>query len=628
MERSRIDVLLERLIGLLVLAVLLVGPLATGLVRSQDFVWVIGLTASAVGLWILRIWISPEHRVLFPPICYAVLAFVGYAAWRYTQAPIEYIARQELLRILVYAGIFFVFLNNLHRQDATQRVSIALLVLAMLISFYAVYQFLTRSEYVWNFVRPHGYEGRASGTYINPNHLAGFLEMILPIGVALVLAGRFNVLSKVLLGYASLVVLVGLGLTISRAGWGAAGVGILFLLGLYLVAYTENWMPALLAACCLGGLGIALFLVARKADAGQNRLTELRSTYDVRYRIWPAAVMVWEENFWFGGGPDHFDDRYRKYRAASDQLVGRPGKAHNDYLNALADWGVVGVGLISTALLCLVWGVVRSWKYLQRSTNELGSARQSTRAAIALGTSAGLVAILAHSVYDFNMHIPANAITAITLMAILTGFIRYSTERYWVSGVAWMRILVSLPFVAGLAYLGPQGWRLYRESEQLAAAAAIKVMSPERLNHLKAAFGVDDRNAKTAYAIGEHFWKESSDGGDGYEEKAKEALGWFERAQALNPLDPGPLIRIGMCLDWLERKTEALPYFEKALALDPNGFNTVGHMGWHYFQVENYVEAKKWFDKSVGLYWHENPLAFTYLKLIEKKLADKAPVKP
>ncbi len=624
MERSRIDVLLEGVIGLLVLAVLMIGPLATGLVRPQDFVWAMGLTALAVGLWVLRIWISPEHRVLFPPICYAVLAFVGYAVWCYTRAPIEYIARQELLRILVYAGIFFVFLNNLHRQEVTQRVAVAFLVLAMLISFYAVYQFLTRSEQVWTFTRPHGYEGRASGTYINPNHLAGFLEMILPIGVAFVMAGRFNILSKVLIGYASVVILVGLGLTISRAGWGAAGVGLLFLLGLYLVAYSENWLPALLAAGCLGALAVTLFFVARKADAGQNRLTELRSAYDVRYRIWPAAVSIWHENLWFGGGPDHFDDRYRKYRAASDQLVGRPGKAHNDYLNALADWGIVGVSLIGLTFISLIWGVARSWKYLQRSTNELGAARQSTRAAIALGTCSGLVAILAHSVYDFNMHIPANAMTAITLMAILSGFLRYSTERYWLSGVAWMRVLVSLPFVAGLAYLVPHGLRLYHESNHLAAAAAIKVMSPERLEHLKGAFAIEDRNAKTAYAIGEHFWKESSEGSDGYEQKAKDAMSWFEKAQQLNPLDPGPLIRIGMCLDWLERKSEALPFFEKALALDPNGFNTVGHMGWHYFQVENYVEAKKWFEKSMSLYWTENPLSVTYLKLIEKKLAEKA----
>ena len=101
-------------------------------------------------------------------------------------------------------------------------------------------------------------------------------------------------------------------------------------------------------------------------------------------------------------------------------------------------------------------------------------------------------------------------------------------------------------------------------------------------------------------------------------------MSWFDKAQQLHPLDPGTLIRIGMCLDWLERKSEALPFFEKALALDPNGFNTVGHMGWHYFQVENYVEAKKWFEKSMSLYWTENPLSVTYLKLIEKKLAEKA----
>lgn len=627
MERSRIDFLLERVIWLLVLAVLIVGPLTTGLVRPEDFVYVLGLTVTAVGVWILRIWFSPDHRVLFPPICYVVVAFVGYAAWCYTRAPVEYIARQEFLKVMVYGAIFLVFVSNLHRQDATQLVSVGFIVLAMLISFYAAYQFLTRSEQVWNFTRPHGYEGRASGTYINPNHLAGFLEMILPLAVALVMAGRFSILSKVLFGYAALVILVGLGLTVSRAGWGAAGVGMLFLLAVYLAVFSEQWMPAVVTGVVLLLAGVALYAVARKADS-QNRLTSLRSSYDVRYRIWPAAVAVWEENVWFGGGPDHFDRRYRKYRPASDQLVGRPGRVHNDYLNTLADWGLVGLGLVGSALLCLGWGMIRSWKYLQRSANELGGSRQSTRAATALGATAGLVAILAHSVYDFNMHIPANALTAVALMALVTTFLRYSTERYWLSGAWWMRILVGLPLVGWLVVMVPWGRQLYDESQDLAAAYRIKEYSPTRLELLKRAFARDEKNPRTAYEIGEHFWKESSDGAEGYEVKAKEAMSWFERARQLDPFDPGPLIRYGMCLDWLDRKGEALDYFQRALALDPNGFNTVAHMGWHFFQLENYVEAKKWFEKSVALYWHENPLSYSYLKIIEKKLAERAPAKP
>ena len=50
-----------------------------------------------------------------------------------------------------------------------------------------------------------------------------------------------------------------------------------------------------------------------------------------------------------------------------------------------------------------------------------------------LGASLGLLSILIHSVVDFNMQIPANAVTAITLMALLTAHWRFGTERFWVN---------------------------------------------------------------------------------------------------------------------------------------------------------------------------------------------------
>src|SRR6267142_1973227 len=75
--------------------------------------------------------------------------------------------------------LFIAIINNLHRKEPVQIISFALVFLAMAISFYGFYQFLTNSQKVWNVI--NGYAHRGSGTYICPNHLAGFLEMILPV---------------------------------------------------------------------------------------------------------------------------------------------------------------------------------------------------------------------------------------------------------------------------------------------------------------------------------------------------------------------------------------------------------------------------------------------------------------
>ena len=56
--------------------------------------------------------------------------------------------------------------------------------------------------------------------------------------------------------------------------------------------------------------------------------------------LWMAAERMWRDHFWWGVGPAHYDYRFREYRPVNVQM--RPDRAHNDYLNLLADWGTAG----------------------------------------------------------------------------------------------------------------------------------------------------------------------------------------------------------------------------------------------------------------------------------------------
>src|SRR5437879_3229579 len=108
---------------------------------------------------------------------------------------------------------------NLHKLELTQIVGMTVIFLGMAIAFYALVQFLTDSDHVWHIVRPEAYRKRGSGTFICPNHLAGYLEMVLPLGLVYTLTGRFNHVAKVILCYASLVTFTGIAVTVSRGGW-------------------------------------------------------------------------------------------------------------------------------------------------------------------------------------------------------------------------------------------------------------------------------------------------------------------------------------------------------------------------------------------------------------------------
>ena len=180
MNREGSDRFFERAILGLVLAILVFAPLAMGAVDAWAFLVVQGLTVVVMLLWAVRLWCSPRPQLLWPPLGWAVLAFAVYAVARYLTADIEYVARQEMIQVLLYAFLFFAIVNNLYRQESVQLVSFTLIFLAMGISSYAVAQSLTHSNHVWNLVSP--YSGRASGTYISPNNLAGLLTVGMPNG--------------------------------------------------------------------------------------------------------------------------------------------------------------------------------------------------------------------------------------------------------------------------------------------------------------------------------------------------------------------------------------------------------------------------------------------------------------
>src|SRR5262249_35361748 len=151
---------------------------------------------------------------------------------------------------------------------------------------------------------------------------------------------------------------------------------------------------------------------------------------DSRIMIWQSAVGVWGENPWWGVGPGHFDFRFGQHRPIDLQL--RPVHTHNDFLNALVDWGVGGAALISAAGILLTIGIFKAWRHVRGAPIDLGVTKNRNKFAFVLGASIGLVAIFVHSAVDFNMYIPANAILAITLMALLSSYLRFATERYWV----------------------------------------------------------------------------------------------------------------------------------------------------------------------------------------------------
>ncbi|MDB6110538.1 MAG: O-antigen polymerase [Pedosphaera sp.] len=625
MDRDKLDGWCEKGILGLVLAILVIGPLALGGAGAWQFLLLQGLTVLAVLLWGVRLWTSQRPQLLWPPICWAVLAFVGYAIIRYLQSDIEYVARLELIKILTYAFLFFVILNNLHRQESMQIISFTLLFLGMAISAYAIFQFATKSSRIWNVTVDSVYRGRAGGTFYNPNNLAGFLEMLLPLGLCYVLAGRLSHIAKIFLGYASVVMIAGVAVTLSRGGWITTGLELILLCGV-LLCHRNYRIQALVLLLLVGG--VACFLAPRMepARARFQKIYSSGKADDLRLSIWRPAVLMWEDNLWLGVGPGQFDYRFRQYRPLDVQL--RPDRAHNEYLNTLADYGLLGAALVAAAWVLLYVGVAKAWKFVRAEPDDFAR-KKSNKFAFMLGTSLGLLGILLHAVLDFHLHVPANAILAVALMALLSSQGRFATERYWFTAKLWTKCAVTTIILAGAAYLGFTGWRGGRECFYLEQANRQPNFSYARIERLKQASKIEPMNSETTYDIAECYRTKSWVGSAESVELARQAMEWYRRGMVLDPHDGYNWLGYGLCLDWIGlpetgSQENSTSYFQRADELDPNGYFTSAKIAWHYVQTGDYAAARTWFERSRRLEWVGNDVADNYLKIVEQRLGEAA----
>jgi O-antigen ligase len=633
MNGETMDRIFERGILALVLAILIFAPLAMGAVGAPttvcpwEFLVVQALIAAVMFLWGIRVALTPGIKLHWPPLCWPVLAFALYAVARYLTADIEYMARFEMIQTLLYAFLFLAIVNNLTSRECPQVISLALVILAAGVSCYAIWQFMTHSNRVWNEISP--YPGRASGTYISPNNLSCFLELIMPMTLAFLLAGRLKPLTRVWLCYALLTMGVALGMTFSRGGWVAASAGILAVLAM-LLCHRKHRLTAFIGLVALSA-GLALFVTSYLSHTiayiqrAEGLERENKINMEDRAELWTAAKQMWADHFWFGVGPAHYDYRFGQYRP--DNIQARPDRAHNDYLNLMADWGTIGGIIVAAGMLTFGVGLARTWKAVSPDERELGRG-MSNRFAFFVGASAALLALAVHSIIDFNLHIPANALIGVVCLAILAGQLRLTVGNHKVKGGLIGRIVVILVLAAGIAYFGLQGYRRGQESVWQVRAQDMDLPFLERASLLERAFAVEPQNFQTAYDIAELYRLQSFQGGEDYETLANTAMKWYALGKKLDRFDGYYDLGYGMCLDWLDRHDDAEAYYSRAETLDPNNYFIVANIGWHYVQSGDYAAARVWLLRSTRLEFDVNPIAFSYWDIVQDRLVQQASGKP
>jgi O-antigen ligase len=388
--------------------------------------------------------------------CLAISAiFLGYILFRALLSPVPYIARSDVYSVL--AGLVVYYFTACIFTDAKQRMIFVcfLLALAMAHSFVGAVQFRDASNYMpISWLKRYDYDRRASGFYICPNHLAGLLEVVGIMGLGIVCWSRWPVWLKMLVGYGTGICYVGLVLTGSRGGYISTVVSLVVfaILSLAILRRTEGGLfwkvggAGLLAAILLSALTI--YAVGRSSFL-TSRAQQTFETTNMRVDLWKGALQQWKLQLIFGTGSGTFLYWGRFFRTDRVQLD--PIYTHNDYLNLLAEYGLVGAVGVALFLAVHLWRGGQSFARLGPKRIALSQRVLSNALALNVGAIAAISSYLSHSIFDFNLHIPANLLLMAFVFGIVAndGIVRESEsprptakDSFWRLGLAALGLVL------------------------------------------------------------------------------------------------------------------------------------------------------------------------------------------
>jgi putative inorganic carbon (HCO3(-)) transporter len=329
-----------------------------------------------------------------------------------------YATRQAALQTLAYLLFFCLTLLLVNNERRIKRLALAIILGGL---FQAAYGSLTMLSG----------GGVATGTFINRNHLAGYLEISLAAGIGLMLAElsstpaagwrdsarrllRTLLANKARVRLALVVMVIGLVLTRSRGGNVAFAASLSAAGGFYLLVVRKlsGGTIAFFASLLVIDLLVVgnFFGIEKVAERFQQTSVDSVQRVDTDR----DALAMLRDFPLTGTGAGSFYAVYPMYTSAVD-VTGFTRDAEDDYLQFACEFGLFFAAVLGTAVLASLWTAIRA--QLKR--------RDPLLQGMGFAATMAIVALLIHSAVDFNLQIPANAALFVVMLAL--GWVC----RYW-----------------------------------------------------------------------------------------------------------------------------------------------------------------------------------------------------
>ncbi len=344
------------------------------------------------------------------------LGGLGLAQYAFRLSVYPYLTEIDLLKGGAYVLLCFLTIESIHSTDEVKHFIWFLLILGFAVSLFGIVQHFTfNGKIYWSIPAPAN--SGPFGPYVNRDDFAGFVELVAPLGLAFLFFRAVRREHFTLLLLFTLVPISAAILSASRGGI----IGLFF--ELLLLAFLararrigSKQLVGVAALTLLAGTFI-VWLGVTTAIQRFEQLTPGEISRDLRVSMFRDTWRIFLDHPVVGTGLGTLIAVYPRYSSfyIPHTVVDH---AHNDYLELLADAGAIGG-------LCLIGFVVLLfWRGLEN----LRSAGRCAHRAIFAGSLAACSGLLLHSLVDFNLHIPANALIFLLLAFVATSSIEAPQE--------------------------------------------------------------------------------------------------------------------------------------------------------------------------------------------------------
>jgi O-antigen ligase len=392
-------------------AVLLLGPLVFGAVEPWSIFALETCAMLLLAIWAYRQWTNGEINVSENVVYRPMLAFFALIAVQWVLGTTAYrlVTYSHLLLYAAYGMLVFVVTQSLRRSSQFELMAKLITAYGLVVASFAILQGLApNGKLYWVFTLEQG--GLIYGPYVNHNHYAGLMEMLMPFPLVLATSHFTDGNRKIAVAGIAALMAGSIFLSGSRGGMAAFTAQMVVLSVLLVRKRDGSWKQPLMLGSFLAL--VIVFLVWMGGNELTQRMISIHSEAreeingGIRVSIDRDCLHMLLKRPLLGWGLGTFPVVYPGFRSFYTTFF--VNQAHNDYLQLLVESGLAGFGIA-------IWFLVLVFR---QASSKLKNWTETASGALTVAALLGCIGILVHSFVDFNLQIPANAALFYVLCAI------------------------------------------------------------------------------------------------------------------------------------------------------------------------------------------------------------------